>query len=134
MLLRTAMTRESLFSVSSILHKFPNFRLWLIFFGVVFYGVPITLMTAATPSIYVFYLLWVICGLGGGTLETGLNVYCLDVWRGHSGGGPWMHGIHFAFSLGATMGPIIAAPFLSEGGTESHLVNNVTVLAANGTE
>ena len=26
-----------------------------------------------------------------------------------------MHSIHFAFSLGATIGPILAAPFLSEG-------------------
>ena len=73
------------------------------------------------PSIYFFYLLWTLCGLGGGTIETGLNVYCLDVWRGHTGGGPWMHSIHFAFSLGATIGPILAAPFLSEGASSEDL-------------
>ena len=132
MKLRIPMTEVLTFSVSSLLHKFPNFRLWLIFLGVVIYGIPITLVTAAAPSIYVFYLLWVICGLGSGTIETGLNVYCLDVWRGHSGGGPWMHSIHFAFSLGATLGPIIAAPFLSEAGTEPYLESNVTVLTAIG--
>ena len=128
-------------SVSSVLHKFPNFRLWLIFTGVAIYGLPITLVTTVAPNIYLFYLIWTICGLGGGTIETGLNVYCLDVWRGHSGGGPWMHSIHFGFSLGATIGPILAAPFLSEdssaaGPMESHnyprVVQNLT-LAQNDT-
>ena len=91
MLLRTPMTTVFHFSVSSVLHTFPSFRPWLIFLGVVIYGMPITLVSASAPNIYVFYLLWVISGLGNGTIETGLNVYCLDVWRGHSGSGPWMH-------------------------------------------
>ena len=85
------------------------------------YGMPITLVAAAAPSIYLFYLMWSLSGLGGGTIETGINVYCLDVWRGHTGGGPWMHSIHFAFSLGATIGPILAAPFLSEDGSGEEL-------------
>ena len=72
------------------------------------------LVIVAVPNIYLFYLLWTICGLGAGTILTGINVYCLDVWRGHNGGGPWMHSIHFAYSLGATFGPILATPFLSE--------------------
>lgn len=128
-------------SVSSVLHKFPDFRLWLIFTGIAILGLPIMLVTTVAPNIYLFYLLCTIMGLGGGTIETGLNVYCLDVWRGHSGGGPWMHSIHFGFSLGATIGPILAAPFLSKdssdvGPIEIHnyfpLVPNIT-LAQNDT-
>ena len=93
------------------------------------------LVTAAAPNIYLFYLFWSICGLGGGPIETGLTVYCLDVWRGHRGGGPWLHSIEFAYSLGATIGPILATPFLSgksssvrtmESHSHSHQAVNVT--------
>ena len=72
------------------------------------------LVTKAAPNIYLFYLLWAISGLGEGSIKTGINIYCLDIWRGHSGGGPWMNSIHFAFSLGTTIGPILATPFLSK--------------------
>ena len=101
------------------------------------YGLPIMLVTAVAPNIYLFYLFWAICGLGGGPIETYLNVYCLDIWQGHSGGGPWMHSIQFAYSLGATIGPILTAPFLSETSFgartmvshhHSHLVPNVTLI------
>lgn len=38
------------------------------------------------------------------------------------GGGPWMHGIHFGFSLGAFLAPIVAAPFLSNTEEVSKIV------------
>ena len=102
-----------LFSDTSLILKFPGFRLWLIFSSIIIYGLPIMLVTEAAPNIYIFYLLWAVCGLGNGTYVTGINVYCLYVWRGHDGGGPAMHSIHFAFSLGTAIGPILATPFLS---------------------
>ena len=71
------------------------------------------LVGEAAPNIYIFYLLWAICGLGNGTYVTGINVYCLYIWRGHNGGGAAMHSIHFAFSFGTAIGPILATPFLS---------------------
>ena len=127
-------------TVGSVTHKFPNFRLWLIFTGIAIYGLTITLVTSVAPNIYLFYLLWTIGGLGEGITKTGINVYCLDIWRGHIGGGPWMQSIHFAFALGTTMGPILAMRFLSENGSSartmeshhSHLAPNVT-LAQNDT-
>ena len=39
----------------------------------------------------------------------------IQIWRKHGGAGPWMHGMHFAFGLGATLGPIVASPFLRQG-------------------
>ena len=52
---------------------------------------------------------------------TGCNVFILQIWRNHGGAGPWMHGMHFAYALGATLGPILASPFLrrnDQGDTE----------------
>ena len=50
-----------------------------------------------------------------GGLGSGCNVFMLRIWRKHGGAGPWMHGMHFAFGLGATLGPIVASPFLRQG-------------------
>ncbi len=40
------------------------------------------------------------------------NLLCLYLWRGEEGS-PYMHSIHFSFSLGTVIAPLIAAPFLS---------------------
>ena len=54
-----------------------------------------------------------------------------------------MHSIHFAFSLGATIGPILAAPFLSEGASSedlgdsrnhSHVEANMTLAISKETK
>ena len=102
-----------LFSDTSLIHKFPDFRLWLISFSIIIYGLPIILVGEAAPNMYIFYFLWTICGLGNGTYVTGINVFCLYVWRGHNGGGPAMQSIHFTFALGTAIGPILATSFLS---------------------
>ena len=50
-----------------------------------------------------------------GGLGSGCNVFMIQIWRKHGGAGPWMHGMHFAFGLGATLGPMVASPFLRHG-------------------
>lgn len=42
----------------------------------------------------------------------GGNILCLDLWKGHANGDPYLHSIHFAFAFGAFIAPIIAEPFL----------------------
>ncbi len=49
----------------------------------------------------------------------------LDIWRGLNGG-PYMHSIHFSFSLGAFLSPIIAAPFLSKNEETASSLGNGT--------
>ncbi len=51
----------------------------------------------------------------------------LDIFRGLNGG-PYMHSIHFSFSLGAFLAPLAVAPFLS---TKKSVVK---ALEANGTK
>ncbi len=41
---------------------------------------------------------------------------CLHLWRGLNGG-PYLHSIHFSFSFGAFLSPLLAAPFLSSKGS-----------------
>ena len=127
-----------LLSDTSLIQKYPDFRLWLISSSIIIYGLPIMLVGEAAPNIYIFYLLWAICGLGNGTYVTGINVYCLHVWRGHNGGGAAMHSIHFAFSFGTAIGPILATPFLSRNErthesavSELYLISGAIALASS---
>ncbi|EEC16505.1 hypothetical protein IscW_ISCW012360 [Ixodes scapularis] len=55
-----------------------------------------------------------ITGITMGFLDTGGNVWCLDLWGRHSA--PFMQGLHFCFALGALVAPLIAEPFLSPSG------------------
>ncbi len=52
-------------------------------------------------------------GFGGGGLENVGNVNSLLIWRGRDDGGPFVHAVHFGWSLGTVIGPLIATPFLS---------------------
>ena len=67
------------------------------------------------------------------------NVGCLRIWRGRGDDGSvFMHACHFAFAFGSVIGPLLAAPFLTEREeqfTIGDLIagNNVTSLAANRT-
>ena len=44
-------------------------------------------------------------------MSLGGNVLCLDIWKGMNSG-PYMHSIHFSFSVGAFIAPLMATPFL----------------------
>ncbi len=46
-------------------------------------------------------------------LLPGLNTLCLATWRGRNSA-PFMHLMHFFYSLGSLVAPVVAAPFLSE--------------------
>ncbi|XP_077995473.1 sodium-dependent glucose transporter 1A-like [Glandiceps talaboti] len=62
---------------------------------------------------YFYFIVIVIAAWGffTGSLETGVNVVCVDSWGKDSG--PWIQGLHLFFSLGCTTAPLIAAPFLT---------------------
>ena len=71
-----------------------------------------TTMIPFSPSLYFFFGLCGINGFVSGSLDTGGNVLCLDLWQGFDDSGPYMHSIHFSFGLGAFLAPIIAEKFL----------------------
>ena len=73
-----------------------------------------TTMIPFSPSLYFFFGLCGINGFVSGSLDTGGNVLCLDLWQGFDDSGPYMHSIHFSFGLGAFLVPIIAEKFLRE--------------------
>ena len=69
------------------------------------------------PSLLFFFVL---CGINGfvmGSLNTGGNVLCLDIWQGLDDSGPYMHSIHFSYGLGAFLAPIVAEHFLRKNDT-----------------
>ena len=82
-------------------------------------------MIPFAPSLYFFFGL---CGINGfvmGSLDTGGNVLCLDIWQGFDDSGPYMHSIHFSFGLGAFLAPIIAESFLKD--SENYTKSNETL-------
>ncbi|KAL1443358.1 hypothetical protein MTO96_007446 [Rhipicephalus appendiculatus] len=70
-----------------------------------------------------------ITGITMGFLDTGGNVWCLDLWGRHSA--PLMQALHFCFALGALVAPLIAEPFLSpaslSGITPMHSFSNTSL-------
>ncbi len=78
------------------------------------------------PKLPVLYALFLLNGLGGGGSEPVCNIGCLQIWRGRSEGGSFMHAIHFGFSLGTVVGPILATPFLSTPSNNTAVERNVT--------
>ncbi len=102
------------FPVGWLLDKYPERRAALTFCILTLYGTPILLITLIV-SIYVFYVLAFVAGIGNGGVENAGIVGCLMIWRGRSDeGGPFMHAVHFGYSLGSFIGPLLATPFLSE--------------------
>lgn len=72
-----------------------------------------------------------ITGITMGFLDTGGNVWCLDLWGKKSA--PFMQTMHFCFGLGAFIAPLVAEPFLSPHLNNStdlinHINGNKTVL------
>ena len=49
-------------------------------------------------------------------LFLGVNVQTLEIWEGFNVS-PFMHSLHFFYSLGAILGSIISPPFLGTKGT-----------------
>ena len=77
------------------------------------------MMIPFSPTLTVFYGLCAISGFAGGSLDTGGNVLCLDIWQGLDDAGPWMHSIHFAFGLGAFISPLVSEKFLMTKNTNT---------------
>ena len=65
-----------------------------------------------SANLGMFFLLIFICGASTGSLDAGVNILCLDIWRGH-GGDSWMHSVHFSYAIGAFLGPVFVRPFLT---------------------
>ncbi|XP_022252238.1 uncharacterized protein LOC106468196 isoform X2 [Limulus polyphemus] len=66
-----------------------------------------------------------ITGITMGFLDTGGNVWCLDLWGKKSA--PIMQALHFCFGLGAFIAPLVAEPFLSP-----HVTHSAVSVSENG--
>ena len=87
-----------------------------------------TTMIPFSPSLYFFFGLCGINGFVSGSLDTGGNVLCLDLWQGFDDSGPYMHSIHFSFGLGAFLAPIIAEKFLREDSMHMNSDNSTEII------
>ncbi|XP_055952735.1 sodium-dependent glucose transporter 1A-like [Argiope bruennichi] len=65
----------------------------------------------------------VLSGFSMGALDTGLNVCCLNLWGKESG--PFYQALHFTYSFGSLLAPLIVAPFLGDYHHES-LINGTS--------
>ena len=56
-----------------------------------------------------------------------MSALCLIIWQGTNVDvGPFMHSIHFAFSAGAFLAPMVATPFLSPTSKQKETVTNIS--------
>ncbi|XP_070572014.1 sodium-dependent glucose transporter 1B-like isoform X2 [Ptychodera flava] len=86
--------------------------------------VGLAVLGALVPWCPVFGVLILNCVFWGCTkacLDTGGNVYCVNLWGKESG--PYMQAIHFTFALGSTIAPLIAGPFLMPQ-LEEHVISS----------
>ncbi len=74
-------------------------------------GLPFVLATMV-PNIYCYYALLFVIGFGSSSVSVAVNSDCLEIWRGHKGGGPAMYAMNFGFACGTFIGPLLAAEAL----------------------
>ena len=106
--------------------KFSQYRYWFLFAYTMIMGLTTTIIPFS-PSLAFFFML---CGINGfvmGSLDTGGNVLCLDIWQGYDDSGPFMHSIHFAWGFGAFMAPLVAENFLMS----KSLIEDTTDIGTN---
>ncbi len=112
-------TGVHLYSVSYLLDTYKSLRAPITTLIIAVYSVPIILMCLII-NIYVFYVLAFVFGIGGAGIEIVGNVGCLEIWRGHRDASPFMHSMHFGFSLGTVIGPLMATYFLGGAYSDHH--------------
>merc|ERR1719334_2215750 len=66
-----------------------------------------------SPSLLIMQILATLFGFFNGVFHTASNVLLLDIWKGHNAS-PYMYTMHFSFSVGALLAPLVARPFLRE--------------------
>ncbi|XP_064477312.1 uncharacterized protein LOC135391136 [Ornithodoros turicata] len=87
-------------------------RQFLLFLSLLATSVGIIVMPFCT-ELATLMVCTAVTGLTMGFLDTGGNVWCLDMWGRQSA--PIMQALHFCFGLGALVAPLVAEPFLSSG-------------------
>lgn len=94
------------------LDKFFKRKYLLLFLFTAIYGTANGLLPFSS-HLWVFLVLAFCSGVVQGALNAGVNVLCLDIWRGHDGAEAWMHAIHFSYGVGTLIAPILVKPFLT---------------------
>ncbi|KAL5006763.1 hypothetical protein ScPMuIL_015569 [Solemya velum] len=95
--------------LSGILYDLFN-KLLLIFISILGIAVTVTPIPWCT-SYGVMIAITFICCLFKGSLDTGGNAYCVQLWKKE--GRPYMQAIHFSFALGGILSPLAVEPFLA---------------------
>ena len=119
--------------VSWLIDRYPGHQNAIMFVIMCFTGIPV-MFVATSGSIYAYYILWMVAGIGCGSVTVTCNAMCLGIWRGRQvyvcvivftdlkfvswssgyNGSAYLHTVHFAYSLATTISPLVAAPFLKE--------------------
>ncbi|XP_059086779.1 sodium-dependent glucose transporter 1A-like [Tigriopus californicus] len=94
-----------------LLDFIPDWRLFIFAANVLFSGVSSALIPQGN---HISSLLVVSAwnGIHSGVIHAGVNVLCMELWRGLNCG-PYMHSIHLSFSIGGFIGPLLSKPFIS---------------------
>ncbi|XP_033105265.1 sodium-dependent glucose transporter 1A-like [Anneissia japonica] len=66
-------------------------------------------LVPSAPDVGMLMFLFVFIGITMGSLDTGANVLCLQLWGKRSP--PFMQALHFSFAVGALVAPLLAKPY-----------------------
>ncbi len=97
-----------------IFDKYPKIRYFVICATHASWAI-LTMVRPILGNVIAFYAVAFFTGIADSVIVSGQNVLCIDIWRGrkaHVGNGVF-HGIHFAYSIGFMIAPILCIPFLA---------------------
>lgn len=77
-----------------------------------------------SPNLGLFIFFNILSGLFMGTIDSGGQSYVVHIWKGSKFLEPLLQTVHAVWSLGATIGPLIAKPFLLEKLPTTHEKND----------
>lgn len=109
------------FAVGLLMDKFTRYRYMVLASTLVVLGV-FTCLLPYSPDLLSMLVISFISGFGSGAFDTGGNVQMLDIWTGRDSG-PYMHSLHFIWSVGAVLAPLIAVPFLKNTAEDASLAD-----------
>ncbi len=104
----------SAFATGFLFDKKPNIRYFALFIVHTVWSIS-TILRPIMDNVTAFFVVTFFTGVAQGVIVNGVNVLAIEIWRGRTDklGNGIYHGVHFSFSVGIVLGPVLSLPFLA---------------------
>lgn len=90
-------------------------------------------IVALAANVSLFYLGMAFQGISSGLLDVGVNLLMLWLFAGDTHGNAWMQGLHFGFSVGATLASLAIGSATAGAASAAHSVGGVNATSLGNT-